>query len=243
MQIFNRYEFKYPIPQILERTITDLVNHQGMEPDPRSIGLENNTYPVTSLYFDSPRMEDYADKAGGFLSRKKIRVRIYAQKLTPSTSELWLERKDKYDMKISKRRIALDHDLYDNLIGGKEKSLYSRIKEKEVHAAAIFYPIFSENMKPAIIVRYERAPLISRRFSDLRITFDSNIEACQSNDLGYTRFMVPVAQGKTIMEVKFTHLLPYWFHSLIEQFGLVRQTFSKYANGVEAVYKYHPIPR
>lgn len=239
MQYFRRFEFKYVLAQTIAPVLYKHLLKANMVAD-----AHGASYPVTSLYFDSPRLEDYADKAGGFLKRKKVRVRIYTPTLTDNTKEIWLEEKMKFEMKISKKRVLLTRKNYDELTAGSRLSLYRTLyKEKHEHVESIFASLTRGNMKPHIIVRYNRAPLISQKYSDLRITFDQNIEACQNGDLSYTRFMRPVAPGKTIMEVKFSTFLPPWFKDFLRQYELTRESFSKYANSVEVLYRHHPIPR
>ena len=86
MQQFIRYEFKYQITPTVAEAIRARLLRFGMQPDPESTKYPGNIYPVTSLYFDTPNLDDYHDKAGGLLRRKKIRVRIYAPYLAERQS-------------------------------------------------------------------------------------------------------------------------------------------------------------
>jgi len=235
MQSFNRFEFKYIIPHFEARAIKTELLLSGMQPDVHAAKNENHSYIVNSLYFDTPRFDDYADKAGGFLKRKKIRIRIYTPKLTPSTSEIWLEKKEKYEMVVSKRRMPLSHAMYDTLIRGPY-----------LHALKghhTFDELITQSMKPVMEVRYQREPLLWPTQQNLRITFDSHIEAAKNSDLRLTRLFHNVAPGRTVMEVKFLGALPFWFRKLLKEFDLRRSSFSKYVEAVETVYRNHPIPR
>lgn len=277
MQQFTRYEFKYHITPTIAEAIRARLLRCGMKPDPKSTNYPGNTYPVTSLYFDTPNLDDYHDKAGGFLRRKKIRVRIYAPYLAsvesselhftfglyprsvprlaslarnrhrepynqkkmqhPNSqqSEIWLEKKEKHEMLVSKKRVLLTLDDYDNLLYGSRLNL--------VKTFPLFLPLLIHGMCPTAMVRYVREPFISPHQSHLRITFDSSLEACQTNDLRFPQPMTPVAKGAVIMEVKFSLAIPYWFRLLLSDFHLYRQSFSKYGEAVEALYHFHPIPR
>ena len=97
-------------------------------------------------------------------------------------------------------------------------------------------------MKPIVAVRYVRYPLIASHQSSLRITFDSNIEACAARDLREIPFMERVTDS-TVMEVKFSYTLPHWFRLLLCEFDISRTAFSKYGRSVETIYRYHPVPR
>lgn len=270
MQEFTRYEFKYQITPTIAEAIRARLLHFGMEPDPKSMTYTGNAYPITSLYFDTPNLDDYHDKAGGFLRRKKIRVRIYASYLTAKDSdvafsfcrrapcehersewngdkdkkqnaipspkqEIWLEKKEKYEMLVSKKRVLLTQEDYDNLLYGSRLNL--------VKNYPLFLPLLINNMRPTAMVRYLREPFVSPHNSHLRITFDSGIEACQTHDLRFPQPMTPITKDAVIMEVKFSLALPYWFRLLLSDFHLRRQSFSKYGESVEALYRLHPIPR
>src|SRR3989344_1207603 len=103
-QAFRRYEFKYILDRNTAWAIRAMLFAHGMEHDPSAKRHLSQNYAVTSLYFDSPTMGDYSDKAGGFLQRKKIRIRIYEPRLTENTKEIWLEKKSKHEMLISRIR-------------------------------------------------------------------------------------------------------------------------------------------
>ena len=281
MQQFIRYEFKYQITPTVAEAIRARLLRFGMQPDPESTKYPGNIYPVTSLYFDTPNLDDYHDKAGGLLRRKKIRVRIYApylaerqsatffSRLNPTYSiiassryggtrkmglgsdadeknvaslpsfsaipEIWLEKKEKYEMLVTKKRVLLTLENYENLLYG------SRIDFVKNHP--LFLPLLTHGMRPTAMVRYLREPFVSPHQSHLRITFDSEIETCQTHDLRFPQPMTPVAKGGVIMEVKFSLALPYWFRFLLSDFSLRRQSFSKYGEAMEMLYRFHPIPR
>ncbi len=233
-QGIRRFEFKYIISPLEARGIRNRLLAVGMTHDSNASG-PNNSYIVNSLYFDTPTLEDYSDKDDGFLERKKIRIRIYTPKLTQETKEIWLEKKEKYEMLIFKRRVLLTLDAYDAIMRGSYLSAIKGVSE--------FYDLIRESMRPHIEVRYVREPLIWPQQSNVRITFDSNIEAAKNSDLRLTRLFRHVLVGKTIMEVKFLGALPYWYHKILKDFNLERTPFSKYGRAVETIYRYHPIPR
>ena len=240
MQYFYRHEWKYLIPKSTTASVLDRLLSYGMRKDPK----HDQGYVVTSLYLDSLRLDDYADKAAGLLDRKKIRVRIYQQNLTAATKEIWLEKKIKHDTLIRKERVLLTHSEYRELSNGSRITLLQKLKARgERHTERILGSIYAKSMKPHIIVRYHRTPLVSLSYGDFRITLDSHIETCLNSDLRYTPFMTPVHNGQTVIEVKSLRELPAWFGVIIRAYGLERITFSKYIESVEALYKYHPIPR
>lgn len=241
-KIFKRYEFKYPVPDHIVPSLQTLLLHYGMKPDPHVAGSEHLSYTVSSLYFDSPTLSDYNDKAGGFLSRKKIRVRIYEPRLTERTKEIWLEKKAKHDMFVAKKRMLLPFGMYRLFLGGSHTTFLQQCRD-DANGYEIFSHIVREQMKPRLITRYQRVPLFAPGPADVRITLDSHIEACFSNDLCYALPMKMVRPGTAVMEIKFGTILPSWFKGIVQRFELARTSFSKYANALETLRVYNPIPR
>ena len=234
-QLHRRYEFKYILDRNMVPALRDLLFSHGMEPDPHAKDLPRCSYPVTSLYFDSPNMEDYLDKAGGFLDRKKIRIRIYEPRLTDTTNTIWLEKKSKHEMLISKKRISITREQYNEIIRG---SMFDVIKNHHE-----FLPLARNFMHPVVAVYYMREPLVYPHQKNLRVTFDSYIETCKTHDLRNLCLSQQVTHGEVIMEVKFSAALPYWFRTILRGFHLRRTSFSKYGKSVERIWHYYPIPR
>ncbi len=241
-QIFKRYEFKYHVPEYFVPNIASFLLRHGMQLDPAARQKPGSFYTVTSLYFDSPTLNDYHDKAGGFLSRKKIRVRIYDPFLTENTKEIWLEKKAKYNMWVAKKRALLTFTDYKELMGRSRAGLL-RQYGADSYAAETLSHIVREQMKPQLITRYRRIPLLMPGPADFRITLDSRIETCFSRDLRYTAPMKTVHPGTAVLEVKFGTILPGWFRTLLQQYNLSRESSSKYANAMEGLRIYNPIPR
>lgn len=228
-----------------ERTalsVLSMLKENGMVPDPYAAKKPDNVYTVTSLYLDSPILADYNDKAGGFLNRKKIRVRIYTPILAEATPEIWLEKKEKYDMLVAKKRILLTHEGYKALMDESYADLLTRFRSS-AEGTRILHTIIRARMRPKAIVRYSRLPLVSLSYSDIRITLDSRIETCLAENLWYNPPMIPVAPHTTILEMKFSRVVPHWFRFIRDHHHLERAPFSKYANSLETIYRYHPIPR
>jgi hypothetical protein len=87
------------------------------------------------------------------------------------------------------------------------------------------------------LIDYQRRPYVSRFDPDFRLTFDSELQATQTDRLfprntDRSRRVVP---GKTVMEVKFRHHLPSWFHRIIQGYELRRLSFSKICEGTIAL--------
>ena len=73
-----------------------------------------------------------------------------------------------------------------------------------------------------------------------RLTFDSDIRACISNDIFKNQYnwrtCIP---GNDILEVKFDFTIPPWFHRIIQSYQLKRISVSKFVLGLEATNLAH----
>src|SRR3989344_6107165 len=244
MELFKRFELKYRVQDALVPAVRDALISFGMVEDNEAKKYGTGFYIVNSLYFDSIALRDYYDKSGGFIDREKIRMRMYGTHLTDETKHVWLENKMKHDMTISKKRGPLNVAEYDLVRVAPQKFIADASLPQEYSIVkTIAKKIVDRSMKPHLLVRYKRIPLVSKTAPHFRVTFDSNIESCQKGDLRYNYAMHRVAPGMTIMEVKFSVFLPPWFRKILEEFSLKREAFSKYAHGMDAARKLNPLPR
>lgn len=238
--IKNRYELKF----ILNRSQADFlecyVEKIGLKKDEAKGGF----YTVTSLYFDTPALEDYYDKQGGFEKRKKLRARIYENDFNNGTSPIWLEIKNKYGMSVNKKRYAFSQDKWVAFI--KERNFLALKKKFSQENNNSFLYLFLRGVyKPHIVVRYKRKAYVGEFPFEFRLTFDSGLETCKWRDFCYDAKMVPVKKGMIIMEVKFNEAMPWWFKDMTHRFNfnLSQQTFSKYTNSVDTLTSYNSIPK
>lgn len=238
----SRFEFKYHLSPDDAIFARDYIS-QFLSPDPEAAPL--GSYTVSSLYFDTPHLSDYYDKGGGFLVRKKLRARIYGDGLTAETPFIFLEVKKKYDMAFLKHRVRITQQEWNMIMSGQ----FSRVlnTERSTHAKkdleAFLFLLLSEGRTPQYFIRYARAPFVSTAGRPIRITFDSLIEASAHDALTAPIHMSPTYPNLTVLEVKFTDSLPYWFARLERDLNLARSTFSKYANGVDATKRFNPLPQ
>ena len=237
-----RFEFKYILDPPQEQALRSVVSRFAA-PDP-SAAKRGGWYPVTSLYFDTPQLMDYYDKSGGYLMRKKLRVRIYEPSLCPETPEIWLEIKKKYDMAFEKDRVLISHADWRHLQTRQYTKLLSAERSKRDTAVLnqFLWYLLQEGRRPAFFIRYKRWPYHDPN-SDLRITFDSNLEAYTHSSLQEPQFPKRIKHG-VIMEIKFSRdTLPGWLASILRMYNLSRDSFSKYGVSVERLRSYNTLPR
>ncbi|MBT3419079.1 MAG: polyphosphate polymerase domain-containing protein [Candidatus Magasanikbacteria bacterium] len=232
-QRYDRYEFKYRLDALTYMQVYDFVTSLGLQHD----AFNDTPYPVTSLYFESIGLDDYYDKAGGYLVRKKLRARVYAQDFDADISHVYLEIKNKHDMFVDKKRVSISIEEWKAFLNdGCVKSFDS-----------FSHNLFDEGRIPFLLVRYMREAFVESFHGGVRLTFDRDIEVQQIESTGSLHEgnnpFLDVLDGEVVMEVKFSHSLPWWFGVMVRKFDLQRLSFSKYANSVDKVYQYTPLSR
>ena len=194
-----RNEWKYLI-STSEKDLLELRMRHILKKDPHS---GEDGYMIRSLYFEDYFNSAYEEKESGILMRKKYRIRIYDY----SDRSIKLERKKKYGSYIYKESAPLTKEEFYKILNGEYEFL---LTSKYPLCREFYVECISNLMRPRTIVDYERVPWIMDE-GTVRITFDSDVRAAVG---GYDIFdstlpTLPVLeQGKTIMEVKFTEMLP-----------------------------------
>ena len=244
MNFANRFEFKYVLDPVTALMAKHMVSRM-MQPDKPYVNSEG-WYPVTSLYFETPGLTDYYEKSGGFVERKKLRARIYAQNLTPDMP-VRIEIKKKYDMAVVKTNTFLTPQDWKDLEARNLSRLLARGRPPQTQKALdeFMWYMLQEGRRPMYFIRYKRYAYVidvPDDDNDLRITFDEHIESNQQFDFSEPIHATHTSE-RTIMEVKFHTHVPPWFAVMERKLGLRRDTFSKYARSVEALNKFNPPPR
>ena len=194
-----RNEWKYLI-STSEKDLLELRMRYILKKDPHA---GEDGYMIRSLYFEDYFNSAYEEKESGILMRKKYRIRIYDY----SDRSIKLERKKKYGSYIYKESAPLTKEEFYKILNGEYEFL---LTSKYPLCREFYIECISNLMRPRTIVDYERVPWIMDE-GTVRITFDSDVRAAVG---GYDIFdstlpTLPVLeQGKTIMEVKFTEMLP-----------------------------------
>src|SRR3989344_1983092 len=237
-----RFEFKYELSLSRAYLIEKEVAKYGMKTD-TNIGAANGEYFVTSLYYDSYGLSDYLDKAGGFIKRKKFRLRVYKPTIGESKT-VWLEVKNKIQQENFKTRILLTQaEFMDFFKRGNVSLLERKLDQKDIGKKnEILWNAINYSIKPVVAIRYKRRAYLNES-QNLRVTFDFNLEACRGDNFMYNSFMKPVNRGKVVMEVKYRYLLPFWLKRVITKYNLKADTYSKYEKSIDALRWFNPVLR
>ncbi len=232
----HRFEFKYQIDPFTAKSIETEIKKFGMSLDSHATE-DDGSYYVTSLYFDSFNKNDFQEKSGGELTRKKIRLRIYEPYLKNSKFGT-LEIKHKYDMVNRKTKIVLNRDEMEGFIKhGKIVILKKSDCDKEARENMLRY-LNNYLVKPVTLVTYLRRAYVTNS-KDLRVTFDHSLKTASQSSLNKNNFLREVNKGGLTMELKYNYSVPFFMRAIIKKYNLKRDTFSKYEKSVEKLDIYN----
>lgn len=184
---------------------------------------EDGSYLIKSLYFDNLDSTSYYEKMDGVLYRKKYRIRIY----NDDESFIRLEKKMKHNTYTAKEQMLISKDIYSKILNGK----INEIKNPEGLLLEFINDTKTKGLIPSVIVAYHRIAF-TYPISDVRITFDSNIESGLYNydlfDNERPTYSV-IEDGKQVLEVKFNEILPLHIANILNDIPSCREAVSKFA--------------
>lgn len=242
----KRYEIKYYIalerlPQV-RKYFAPYVTL-----DPFSEMRQDKNYIVRSIYFDSSELDFYYEKIDGLKIRKKLRVRTYNEQ--DSIDIAFLEIKRRYEKVIYKERLKIPLDLIEMICIDRKKP-NGEITFKELQCSCgnngfansrvidrFLYNLDHKNLKPTLLVIYEREAYVGIIDQDVRVTFDKNVrtkifptidEVFAEDDL------TDVTNDVAILELKFNNFMPTWLRKATYHLNIQAQSISKYCMGIAA---------
>jgi len=214
-----RHEYKFVIPYEEMLRLRMKLNKV------MDIDQSYNGYMIRSLYFDSVDDNDYCDKLGGELNRKKIRIRIYDY----TGKLIKLELKAKYDYHQLKESLIISKEDANELIKGN----YNILLNYNEDVAQRIYLILREGYyKPKEIIEYNRIAYKGK--TTTRITFDFDIKASSdinsffNKDINYLNI---TDKKDVVLEVKFDRFLEPYIEKIINNYISRGQSVSKYVLG------------
>ena len=183
----------------------------------------DGSYLIKSLYFDDLNSNSYYEKMDGVLYRKKYRIRIYNN----DDSFIRLEKKMKHNNYTAKEQMLISKDIYSKILNGK----IEEINDANGLLLEFLNEIRTKHLVPSIIVGYHRTAF-TYPISEVRITFDSNIESGLYNydlfDNNMPEYNVD-EKGKQVLEVKFNEVLPLHIANILNDIPSCREAVSKFA--------------
>ncbi len=230
----QRFENKYLVNEATALAARDFVRAY-LELDEFSEGVADYSYPVHSLYLDSPDLKLCRTTLNGDKNRYKLRVRYYDDN---PESPTFFEIKSRCNNTISKQRGMVRRNAVATLLAGhlpEESHMFSR-KPADLQTIRRFCRMVNElEAYPVAHVAYLREAWVSAHDNSVRVTIDREV-LCDldpsTNLFVGMRHPVRVFGDLVVIELKFTNRFPDWFGDLVRIFNLVQCGAAKYAEGI-----------
>ena len=229
----ERHELKYLIRPEEAVAITEFIKPY-LELDKYCISRANSEYTVRSIYYDSPSFDCYHEKLDGIRERQKLRIRTYNQ----ATNVAYLENKQKIGGTHHKSKTALCPEILTALACRDDVAVRSACGPDgpEQVLEQLLYRMNRDAYAPLSLVVYDREAYVYPGQQDwVRLTFDRNLRARLFPELSSIHDeadLEPLLYHWTILEIKFTGLIPRWIRRLNTLFDLRRQACSKFGMSV-----------
>ena len=223
----KRFEFKYQLDLPTYNRVRCALRHAARHDDCSRRG-RNNRYFVRSLYFDTYDYLAYQEKVTGVTSRIKLRIRSYWNNRR-DTAFVTLELKTKAANLVEKfsQRISLAD--YDRLMASGTLPGNCSPTAEEFRRLMLL-----KDLRPKVLVDYEREGLASFDGSGVRITFDHDLRFAAAEDLFPNGVFFHRARPQlVVMEIKVGGNRPNWLERVVRTYELNSVPNSKYAWGVE----------
>ena len=224
---FRRHELKYYLPEQLYPELLRLIRpYMTLDPHLKQNGAKS--YLVRSLYLDTNDLKFYHEKLAGNYYREKFRIRGYNEE----RSNVFLEIKRKYNNFIVKDRVVVKTDELSSILnqyGGYQ--LNGNRSKSELDFMNYFMSFIQFlQLRPTVLVAYERQAFASTFDESIRLTLDHNLRCLpgRSTDLFYSGADWFNLNNRCILELKFNHVLPFFFKHLIKRLNLWAVAISKY---------------
>ncbi len=231
----QRFEYKYHINERQADGIREFL-HNHMELDEYGATQPDCSYPVHTLYLDSPDLRLYQATINGDRNRFKLRIRFYEN---GESAAVYTEIKRRYNEVIRKQRAAITRDAAALLGHGHLPGSDDLVKEEDDSLVALqeFNRLHSLlNAGPVAHIAYKREAWIGEdEHTRTRITMDRQVRSEPRNEMRFDFHMENPALvfGKdVILELKFTNRFPYWFRDMVQRYELKHQSAAKYVDGV-----------
>lgn len=230
----QRFELKYNVSEEVALAVRDFVRSY-LEIDEYGATLPNFSYPVHSLYVDSPSLHTYRATINGDKNRFKLRLRFYEDR---ENAPVFFEIKRRMNNTISKQRGGVKRQFVDGLLAGQlpePEHLLSKDPRQLVALQNFCRLMVNLSASPKGHIFYMREAWMSPYDNSVRVTLDRDVlfDVEPTARLA-TQMIRPVRVfgNSVILELKFTNRFPDWFRDMVRVFGLMQCGAAKYAEGV-----------
>jgi SPX domain protein involved in polyphosphate accumulation len=226
IDVDSRFELKYRLTYFQYLKLRNAIRPY-MEMDSYTSAQPSRQYPVRSLYFDTLDYRLFHQKMSGDSDRAKFRLRTY-----PHGDEylqfVRVELKMRQGIYSIKKSVFVPMDEYEHFMHTRHWRTFD-----DPITNAFERQLLTQNLRPVVLVEYDREGYQARLKSNLRITFDHRVRSSHARSLfpniNFYRYLYP---RSVILEIKFNDTLPNWLEKLVRSQGLNVIANSKYTQSV-----------
>jgi hypothetical protein len=230
----QRFELKYMLAGDQARGLREFVTAH-LDLDENGVGKPNYSYPVHSLYLDSPHLTTFWSTINGDKNRFKLRLRFYNDH---PDSPVFFEIKRRVNGCILKQRGGVRKEAVASLLRGQlpdDRDLL-RADGKSMLAVHRFLELVGQiQAVPLAHVCYQREAYVDAVSDAVRVTFDREVLTEPRLEPVFSTAMRDPSRpfgDRVILELKFTDRFPDWLRRLAERFGLTQCGAAKYCEGL-----------
>lgn len=230
----QRLELKYHISEEKALAVRDFLSSY-LEIDEFGATRPNLSYPVHSLYLDSPGLATYHHTINGNKNRYKLRLRFYENR---PNAPVYFEVKRRMNTAILKQRGSVHREAVPRVLAGQFPAPTDLASNDPKHIAGIqrFLTLMTElQARPKVHIYYQREAWISRQDNSVRVTLDRDVRFEPDPTCALRTEMtnpIVVFPNDVILELKFTGRFPDWWIELVRVFNLHQGSAAKYADGI-----------
>jgi hypothetical protein len=230
----QRFELKYMLNQEQAEAIRAVISAQ-LDLDENGAGQPNFSYPVHSLYLDSPDLYTFWTTINGDKNRFKLRLRFYDDR--PNTP-VFFEIKRRVNNCILKQRGGVRKEAVKRLLSGHYPGPNDLLSKdpRALSSVQNFVQLVDKiGAIPQAHVCYLREAYIEPVTDNVRVTFDREVLTEPRHEATFGTTMVDPSRpfgNRVILELKFTDRFPNWLRLVVERFGLMQCGAAKYAEGL-----------
>lgn len=230
----QRSELKYLITEAQAVRVRSFVRaHMAL--DPYGARQADLSYPVHSLYLDSPDLALHHSTINGERNRYKLRIRFYEHRLD---GPVYCEIKRRRDEAIFKERVAVPRELVAEILAGRLPSrehLKPDSDDAERALLNFFQHVAQLRARPIAHVTYRREAWHSPGHNRLRVTFDRQVSSSLESSARMEPTLVNpvlVFGSQVVLELKFTGHFPGWMGEMVRACGIRQCSAAKYVDGI-----------
>ncbi len=225
IQSFRRYETKY---LLTEEQAERLISMAGDFLTPDRYG----DYTICNLYLDTDDFYFIQHSLDKPKYKEKLRLRSYGN--ASEDDSVFLEIKKKFRGVVYKRRITLPYaQAMEYLLHGTKPSAVNSAVAEQIFSEIDFL-MQSYRPTPKVYLAYDRLAFFSKKYPQLRVTFDNSIRSrWEDITLKHNNKVEYLDTGVApyrLMEIKSDGAIPMELATLLSQLQIYPTSFSKYGN-------------